>query len=171
MRFRKLKNSSFLSSIIILLFLFTACQFSTANYSQQMEELVKTSQLTIPEDTILVTQKEGIDQGSQDGCYTVYVERLYGTQQPFDQVRLFYEQMLTADGWEKNTVLSDVTYARFDRTDGFVLGVYDKETASRISRRQIEDARQKYATVYLVSAVYATPETWKQCGQHVEDNN
>lgn len=169
--FRKLRNSCIVSSVMILFLLLTACQSSTANHNQQMEDLKGISELTVPEDTILVTQKEGFDQGSQDECYAVYVESLYGTQQSFEKIRPFYEQMLTANGWQKDTVFSDATYVIFERTDGFRLEINNHETASRISRRQIEDARQKYTTVYLVSAVYATPETWKQCGQHVEDNN
>jgi hypothetical protein len=134
-----------------------------------MEDLVVLiSALATPQDTALLTQIEGSSQGSQEECQFVYVERLYGAQQPFEDIRTFYEQTLVADGWQKNVMFSDARGISFERADGFVLGVYDDETASHISRSQIESIQQEFTTVYLVSAVYAVPTTWKRCGQRVE---
>lgn len=163
---KKNRISSVLWGVVALFILLMVCQSFTTNRGPQMEDLIKVSELAVPEDTTLVTRKEGVDQGSQDECHAIYVERLYGTRQSFEKIRLFYDQMLTTDGnWQKDSAFSDATYIAFERADGFILGVYDNETASSISRRQIEDAQQKYPTVYLVEAVYASPTTKELCSQ------
>ena len=162
---KKLKLPFILSSAILFALL-VACLLIATQRGQSVEDVVSlVSTLAAPGDAVLSAQEEGVDQGSQDECRFIYVEKLYGAQQPFEKIRLFYEQMLAAKGWQKNAALSDATVIEFERSDGFILGVVDDETASFMSRRQIEEARQKYPTVYLLSVVYADPEIWKQCGQ------
>jgi hypothetical protein len=162
---KKLKLLPMLSSAILFALL-VACLPITTQRGQGVEDVVSlVNALAAPGDAVLSAQIEGVDQGSQDECHFIYVETLYGAQQPFEKVRLFYEQTLAAKGWQKDVALSDATEIEFERSDGFILGVGDNETASRISRRQIEEARQKFATVYLLSVVYADPEIWKRCGQ------
>jgi hypothetical protein len=164
---KKLKPPLILSSAISFALL-VACLPIATNRDQNVENLASlVSTLTAPEDAVLSAQIEDIDQGSQDECQFAYAERLYGARQPFEKIRLFYEQILAAKGWQKNVALSDATLIEFERADGFVLAVYDDEAASRMSHRQIEEVRQKFATVYLLSVVYADPETWKQCGQRL----
>jgi hypothetical protein len=165
---KKLKLPFMLLSAILVFTLLVACSPIAANRGRQMENLVSlVSTFAAPEDAALSAQIEGASQGSQEECQFIYVERLYGAQQPFEKIRVFYEQMLVAKGWQKNAALSDATVIEFERADGFVLAVYDDETASRMSHRQIEDAQQKFTTVYLLSVVYADPRTWKQCGQRL----
>ncbi len=156
----------FILFFAMLFALLAACLLIATNRGHNVEDVVGlVSTLAAPGDAVLSAQIEGVDQGSQDECQFIYVERLYGAQQPFEKVRLFYEQMLAAKGWQKYVTFTDAAGIEFKRADGFVLAVYDDETASFMSRRQIEEARQKFATVYLLSVVYADPEIWKQCGQ------
>jgi hypothetical protein len=154
-------------SCIAILIMFALAGCSSGH---DREEAAKQKFQSIP---IIVGNMElvvisGIAGGASDACYGGYVEALYGTNKPKEEVIDVYRQYAQDNHWTIDPEVSSDEYLAADNQEEYFFSITlmnpraDLELhPSKIDQKVIDDALGKFGTVYSLSVVYRPG--WRNC--------
>jgi hypothetical protein len=147
--------------LIVVTMLVIACNSKSLDwYARQVARFAQ--QLPQPPDAHFLTSRNGTDSGSQVECESYYSERLYGTEQGFQEILNFYQQALTKE-WKMDDQYRAKNILLFSRADGFVLVIDDHVGETRTLNNVIKYYQGQYATLYVVTITYGDPKVWEIC--------
>jgi hypothetical protein len=103
----------------------------------------------------LVYQYSEVTGGSDERCVGAWVDRLYGTDHPLEEVVSFYSQTLPSD-WRKDERFLNPTWVSPNKVLLFlIISSHVKNEAPEIPEHLIDSAMQTYRTVYIVRLSYS----------------
>jgi hypothetical protein len=110
----------------------------------------------------------GIDGGASDTCYAGYVEALYGTNKPKEEVIDLYRQYAKDKHWTIDAEFSSDEYLAADNQEEYFFSITlmnpraDLELhPSRIDQKVIDNALARFNAVYSLNVVYRPG--WRDC--------
>jgi len=108
-----------------------------------------------PQGVTLLGQGEGDASGSD--CVAYYVDEIYGTYKPLDEVVRYYRQKLSEDGWTQfpNYIPDGAVAAEFRRGDDEFLRILTPQYVHFDSaiRKVPPERRTQFETVYILRVV------------------
>lgn len=150
------KRLALLASILLCLYL-AGCTSGT----EKIDRLLET--LPTPPNVDLLYEQDGVRQGSQDACFFPYTKRLYGTDQSFEQIVEFYENVLNPAIWQKRT--DDFTLPgspSWEKGREFWLSL-ESDPRLDFPEEVINDAQSQYETVYFMVVTYIDRIAREKC--------
>lgn len=124
-----------------------------------------------PEAAVLLDEVAGVGGGSDSGCYTAYVYRLYGSDQAAEDIFAFFQGiLLSRDEWALTASDSSGRKLNFiNRRDGFRLtvdfnlGGYATPGFDRFSERSVAEAQAQFSLPFVVVVNHADRTTREKC--------
>ena len=124
-----------------------------------------------PENVVLMDEVAGVGSGSDEKCYTAYVQRLYGSDHTAEDVFGFFRDTLVSGGeWEEIEQHSAGGKLSFhDRQQGFRLsidyniGSYAMPGFATSAEHSLAKARQQSAMPFVVAVNHADRATSENC--------
>ena len=147
-----------------------SCVFVRTAASQARLQRLLVS-LPVPENVVLLDEVTGVGGGSDSSCYTVFLHRLYGSDESVEDLLGFFRYALLSGGeWEEIEQDSAggklVLHARqegFRLIIDYNLGSYAMPGFSPFSERSVAKARQQFAMPFAIAVNHADSETRENC--------
>lgn len=129
------------------------------------------SSLPEPEAVVLLNEVTGVGGGSDSGCYTAYVHRLYGSDQTAEHVFSFFQDMLlSGNEWAQvESGPGSRKLSFLDRRAGFRLAVdynlgsYAASGFGRFSEQSLAEAQAQFALPFVLVLNHADGTTREKC--------
>ncbi len=145
----------FLVSVLFVCIFVAQCLSTSAPLVQWRLAQSVRSLPVAPEGVTLLGRGEGSDSGSD--CVAYYVDNIYGTHRPLDEIVYYYQMELGADGWEQQPdhIPNGPEAATFKRRgDEFLHIITSQYVHFDFAVRQVPPERlAQFRTVYILRIV------------------
>jgi hypothetical protein len=146
------------------LLLFSACTSSPRAMARSNVNLWADA-LNPPPDAELLYRDTGVARPDSRGCWAVYIDRVYGTDDPTLAVMNHYDQSLKdMQGWIKNPIIVSDHSAVYDHPDGSSVEISTNIAYDFPSQSDKYQAR--YRTLFFVVITSRSPEVREGCREY-----